>query len=585
MARGVLGRAPTHLASSVILVLRSARRLRAALPVRLATTLTRLLTRHVLRARRAFRARRSLRTRRWLATAAELARLGWPARRPTLRRVVLLRAHLVLLVHVRLRGASRFAVARTTVRCPTSEWSIIVSDRCVRRFAMTTASAGSVRVRIRTVPCARCAGSTARATVNRRATGAGAAVIRRASSAWRAIVAAYGPMTRITAPRSTSVECRSGTSRARSVRMRLATVPRASCAASVRVRIRTVPCARCAGSTASATVNRRASRGRRTIVAGYGPMARITAPRSTSMECRAGTSRARTVRVRIRTVPCARSTMITRMQIRATPRPTVLPTAVIRRASSPRFSYASARENTRPLSSRNARLAAVNRGAQIMVAERHVLVLALRRSEINMMVVLCNQFVSAWPRMQASLTTVEAHTVDRDVVDHRPVINVGDVSSAQVGNRPVVVERSTAPVTALEANATVPITVVDTTVETYVRAPISGVPQICAVAPTPVARRPQEPGRGCQHPGAGHPVIIAIVITPITWCPDIANRRTGRLHIYGQRRRREVDGDADRNEREGRHRQGRQRKTCQSGPGWSEAKRFLTHGDLVAIVV
>jgi hypothetical protein len=538
----------------VILVLRSARRLRATLSVRLATTLTRLLTRHVLRTRRAFRARCRLRTRRWLATAAELARLGWPARRPTLRRVVLLRAH--LLVHVRLWGASRFAVARTTVRCPTSEWSIIVSDRCVRRFATTTASAGS---------------TAASATLN-----------RRASRARRTIVAAYGPMACITARRSTSVERRAGTRcprsvrvrlatvpRARcprSVRMRLATVPRARCAGSVRVRIRTVPCAR---STASATVNRRAtgagstmirraSRGRRTIIA--------------TLAAAAGAAR-------------ARSTMITRMQIRATPRPTVLPATVIRRASSPRFSYASARENTRSLSSRNARLAAVNRGAQIMVAERHVLVLPLRRSEINMMLVLCNQLVSAWPRMQASLATVEAHTVDRDVVDHRPVINVGDVSPAQVGNRPVVVERSTAPVTALEANTTVAIAVVDTTVETYVRAPITGVPQICAAAPTPIPGRPQKPGGGCQHPGAGHPVIIAIVITPITWCPDIANRRTGRLHIYGQRRRREVDGDADRNEREGRHRQGRQRKTCQSGPGWSEAKRFLTHGDLVAIVV
>jgi hypothetical protein len=111
-----------------------------------------------------------------------------------------------------------------------------------------------------------------------------------------------------------------------------------------------------------------------------------------------------------------------------------------------------------------------------MIAEGRVLVIALHRSETNMAIAICNQLVRARPHAQAAFTTVVAHTVHRDVIDDRPVVNIGDVSAAQVCNGPVVVERPMAPVTALEANTGVPVPVVDTTVETYVRAPIAGVP-------------------------------------------------------------------------------------------------------------
>jgi hypothetical protein len=180
-----------------------------------------------------------------------------------------------------------------------------------------------------------------------------------------------------------------------------------------------------------------------------------------------------------------------------------------------------------------------------MITGCHALVFALHRSEVNMTLVLCNQLVRAWPRMQTTFTTVEAHTVHRDVVDHGPVVNVGDVSLAQVGNRPVVIERATAPIAALEADTTVPVTVVDATIETYVRAPVAGMPKVCTISPTPVTRSPQKSRRGCQYPGAGHPVIVALVIGPVTRRPDVPNRGAGRLHIHGQRGRREVDGDAD----------------------------------------
>ena len=65
-------------------------------------------------------------------------------------------------------------------------------------------------------------------------------------------------------------------------------------------------------------------------------------------------------------------------------------------------------------------------------------------------------------------------------------------------------ERSTAPVTTLEANTTISVTVVDPTVETYVRTRVTGMPQICAASPTPVTRSPQQTrrkGASTQVPG------------------------------------------------------------------------------------
>jgi hypothetical protein len=154
----------------------------------------------------------------------------------------------------------------------------------------------------------------------------------------------------------------------------------------------------------------------------------------------------------------------------------MITTTVIRRAGSPCLNHPASRKHTRPLGGGNTRLTAVNRSTQVVIAERHVLVIALHGSEVNMALVLSRQFVRAGPHTQAALTTVEAHTVYRDVVDYRLVVDVGDVNASKVGNGPVVVERPMAPVAALETNTAVPVAVVDSAVEAYVRSPIAGMP-------------------------------------------------------------------------------------------------------------
>ena len=187
--------------------------------------------------------------------------------------------------------------------------------------------------------------------------------------------------------------------------------------------------------------------------------------------------------------------------------------------------------------------------------------------------------------VHATFATIEAHTSHVDVVDHRLVVDVCDVNAPEVCNGPVVEEGTTTPVAALKANTAVTVTVVDSTVEPYVRAPIAGMPGIHAASPTPIAGCPQQTRGGCDDPCARYPVIVAVAVGPIAGCPDIANRGAGWLDVYGQSRRSDVNGDSDRDERKGRHRQCRQRETRQCSSGGSEAERFVSHDDLVAIVV
>src|SRR5207248_9541466 len=71
--------------------------------------------------------------------------------------------------------------------------------------------------------------------------------------------------------------------------------------------------------------------------------------------------------------------------------------------------------------------------------------------------------------------------------------------------------------------------------------PISAIPDIESIRPTPVAGRPQESHLRRLNPGAGHPEIPIRTIGPESRGPDVAGRRDRRLLINGQRRRRNVD--------------------------------------------
>ena len=138
-----------------------------------------------------------------------------------------------------------------------------------------------------------------------------------------------------------------------------------------------------------------------------------------------------------------------------------------------------------------------------------------------------------------STRTIEASAVYRGVVvNHRLVIHIVNLGHVHVVHRPVVVEIVPPPVSALITFAPISITVIYSAIETDMRSPVTIVPKISSVVPSPVTGCPQVAGRRRKHPCAGHPVIIFIVvaISPVAGRPDIIISGTNRLHVHRQRR-------------------------------------------------
>jgi hypothetical protein len=101
--------------------------------------------------------------------------------------------------------------------------------------------------------------------------------------------------------------------------------------------------------------------------------------------------------------------------------------------------------------------------------------------------------LSGWPSRYASAAAVEADAGDiRIVDDYRFVIDVGDVDDAEIVDSSIVGEDAVVPISALVAYAAIAEPIVDAAVKADVRTPITCVPNIKPVSPTPVARRPKQ---------------------------------------------------------------------------------------------
>jgi hypothetical protein len=94
-------------------------------------------------------------------------------------------------------------------------------------------------------------------------------------------------------------------------------------------------------------------------------------------------------------------------------------------------------------------------------------------------------------RSYSPLSAVEGH-VRVIVYDDGLVIDIGDVGDIHVGHRAVVEKVAAAPFAAREAFAEVSEAVINAAIESDMRAPIAGIPNIEAVVPTPVAWGPQK---------------------------------------------------------------------------------------------
>src|SRR5215469_14804387 len=145
---------------------------------------------------------------------------------------------------------------------------------------------------------------------------------------------------------------------------------------------------------------------------------------------------------------------------------------------------------------------------------------------------------------------VHGHVVDDGLVVHA---NVGDVD---VVHGAVVVEVAVSPIAAFITVAEVAVAVVHATVEADVRSPVPGVPDVHAVAPSPISGRPEHAHRGRHHPCARDPVVAFRTVGPVAGGPDVTVTGTGRLFVNREHWGRDGHGNGNTRERRSRKQQG-----------------------------
>jgi hypothetical protein len=130
--------------------------------------------------------------------------------------------------------------------------------------------------------------------------------------------------------------------------------------------------------------------------------------------------------------------------------------------------------------------------------------------------------------------------IDRSVVH---IVNDGDV---HVVDGAIVVEASPVPTSAFITVAEVAVSIIDSAIETYDRAPEAFIKDESTAAPSPVSRSPQETELGSQHPCAGNPIVIVEIGVPgpVAGSPDETVAGANGLFVNGQIWRRKPNRDA-----------------------------------------
>ena len=148
--------------------------------------------------------------------------------------------------------------------------------------------------------------------------------------------------------------------------------------------------------------------------------------------------------------------------------------------------------------------------------------------------------------VDSAIAAVEAHVVDILVI-HGRVVDVVHLGDVHIQHRAVVKKVPAVPASAFKSQTEIAKPVIDPAIETYVWAPVTLVENKPLTAPSPPARSPQEPDLGSKYPRSRNPVVIAkvVVVSPVSWSPEIAVAGTNRLVINRNRRRTKHDGHAD----------------------------------------
>src|SRR5579864_709693 len=193
---------------------------------------------------------------------------------------------------------------------------------------------------------------------------------------------------------------------------------------------------------------------------------------------------------------------------------------------------------TRASRGRNGRPAMVYRGQQLAILSCAMFVVHLHPRGFKVAFVLPAHLIMVRACHDSTTSTVVAHACDVHIVDDGFIVdmNIGDVD---VGYGAVVEVVAAFPISAEEAHAGIAKAVVNPAVETDVRSPVSGMPDVKARAPTPITRRPEQSRLRRRHPSSRHPVVAIRPVSPIARGPNVAISWAGGLDVNRQHWRRD----------------------------------------------
>ena len=185
------------------------------------------------------------------------------------------------------------------------------------------------------------------------------------------------------------------------------------------------------------------------------------------------------------------------------------------------------------------RTAMVYAGKLRPVSAGNLLILNLRPHRHCVLFMPCRQFRRSGSYLQAARSAIKADTSATAVVSaNGTVVNVVNHGDIHIVDRAVVVKVSTAPITALVANANITVSIIDATIVADVRPPVATVKAIMVMVVAPVARGPERTLVGSLHPSAGNPVVAGGSIGPVAGCPEVVVAGSRGLVVVRQWRRR-----------------------------------------------
>jgi len=153
----------------------------------------------------------------------------------------------------------------------------------------------------------------------------------------------------------------------------------------------------------------------------------------------------------------------------------------------PRRDHIVSAEFSGPRGGCDGRTAMVHRSQKFAVTARSILVLDLIMRSSKVALVHESFFIMRWPPLNSARATVESNA--SSVFDHGAVINV-NVGDGHIAYRAVVEKVTASPFAAEEADSDVAEAVIHSAVETNMRSPITGMPEIGAAIPSPITRGP-----------------------------------------------------------------------------------------------